>query len=1147
MSLRVILGRAGSGKTSLCLSEIKARIEEGSEHPIVLLVPEQFTFQAERKLVSVLETGGILKTEVLSFRRMAFRIFNEAGGITYPHIHQAGKCMILYRILEKMKDSLQLFANTADRQGFINTIAELITEFKRYNTTPDRLAEAAEKMEENDPLKDKLEELSAVFAMFEKTIKERYRDSDDDLTLAAAKISETNIYDGAEIWIDGFDGFTAQEYLMLSGLLDKAKRINISLCADKPGDVLNQGIDIFASTKEEYLKLMKMAQICQTEFEKPFILNCDHLPRFRNSAELAHLEQNLNAYPYKMYDQKTKNIVLFSAVNIFSEIEAAARDIIKQCREENLRFRDIAVVVRNLDRYESFIEVVFAEYGIPYFLDQKVEITNHPLARLILAMLDVFIENWSYETVFRYLKTGLTGIEQDKIDILENYVLACGIRGSRWTNMQAWAMSPDFLPDEKNSERQIKMLEEINQIRWEVSEPLQEFRGKTKGRRQASEICTAIYDFLCTIGVPLKIEEYINEFRQKGEISLANEYAQVWNILMEVFDQIAEIIGEEKLSLERFAGIIKIGLAQYKVGLIPASLDQVLVGSAERSKSNEVKALYVLGVNDGVFPSGAMKEGLLSDVDREVLSRTGIELAKDTRTQAFDEQYLIYKVLTTPESYLRLSWPIADQEGKTMRPSIIISRMRKLFPQIAETSNVLNLSSETSEMELITGQAPAFNYMVKAMRQKEDGREIDVLWHFAYKWFAGQEHWQDRLAAAREAFSYKNIAQPIVGDKVAALYGQPAYASVSRLEKYTACPFAFYVQYGLGAKERKIYKLSPPDVGTFMHGVIEKFSCEVGQEPLSWRKIEREWCEDKVSEIVDDMLVKMQGSGIAGSQRYTALTVRLKRVLVRAILLIAEHIKRSGFEPIGYEMDFSENGDFPPIVIELGSGEKIHLVGRIDRVDALKTAEGTYLRIIDYKSGNKEFKLADAFYGMQIQLITYLDAIWENKGMDITQPIIPGGLLYFRIDDPLVKGSSKSSKEEIEQAIMKQLRMKGLLLADVQLIREMDRQIDGNSMIIPARINKGDVLGRSSAASLEQFNILRKYVRNLLHNLCAEMMRGQVDIAPYKKKSAIACRYCSFAAVCQFDTTRKENSFKLLNDYKDEEVWKLMEEKNQHE
>ncbi len=1139
----MIYGRAGSGKTRYCLNELKSKIARGVTHPLILLVPEQFTFQAERDLITLLETGGILKTEVLSFRRMAFRIFNEVGGITYPHIHSAGKSMIIYRILDKMKGSLKVFAKSADRQGFVNTLTTLFTEFKRYNITSETLEKTCHGFVEDNPLKDKLLELNSIYAAFEKTLAERYSDSDDDLTLASEKLNLTTMYEGAEIWIDGFAGFTPQEYKVVAKLLQTAERVNISLCTDcLEGAGSADGTDVFSAVKGAYRKLIKMTKELAIKVEPAVVLGEEPLFRFKSSTELAHLEQNLNAYPYKTYREKTQDISLFSSVNIFSEIEAAARDMVRLCRDKGMRYRDMALVVRNLAAYERLIEVIFADYEIPYFIDQKVDITNHPLVRLLLSMLDIFNENWSYEAVFRYLKTGLTGVDRSSIDQLENYVLACGIRGGRWTNTQDWTMSPGLIPDGRDSNAQKVALEEINRVRAVISVPLLKFRKQTKGRRKAAEICSALYDFLCEIGVPERIKATIEQFRKSGQLNLANEASQVWNIVMEIFDQTVEVMGEETFGLERFSNILKIGLGEYKMGLIPASLDQVLVGSVERSKSHEVKALYILGTNDGVFPSSAAEEGILSDLDRATLNQAGLELASDTRTKAFDEQYLVYRALTTAGSYLRISWPIADQEGRTLRPSMIIARLRKLFPTISEASNILKPESEQAEMEFVTGKTPAFKQMVSVFRQKAEGKDLRPLWQDVYQWFATQEAWQGKCESARAAFRYKNLALPVSKAKISSLYGDPAYSSVSRLEKYTACPFAFYVQYGLGAKERKIYRLSPPDVGTLMHAVIERFSEHVVEQNLSWREFDREWCTGRVSEIMDEMLDKMQGSGLTGSKRYTALTLRLKRVISRAVWLIAEHIRRSSFNPIGYEMDFADGGKFPPIIIELESGEKIHLTGRIDRVDALKTEEGTYLRIIDYKSGNKDFKLSDVYYGLQVQLITYLDALWQNSGLDITPPVLPGGVLYFRIDDPMVKVQGKISEEEIELAIMKQLKMKGLLLADVKLIREMDHMIEGVSLIIPARINKGEVLGKSSAASLEQFKQLRNYVSKLLKGLCVEIMKGNVAIKPYKKKAITSCNYCSFSAVCQFDTAREENSFKTLYDREDEEVWGLVAE-----
>lgn len=1141
MSLRFIYGRSGSGKTRFCLDEIKSKINEGSTKPLILLVPEQFTFQAERDLITVLETGGILKTEVLSFRRLAFRVFNEVGGITYPHIHSAGKCMIIYRILDKMRDNFKVFSRSAERQGFVSTLSDMITEFKRYDVTPEALERAYKSLEESNPLKDKLKELHSVYAAFETTLAERYRNSDDDLTLAAEKLMLTSLYDGAEIFIDEFAGFTPQEVKVVERLMLKAERVNITLCTDcLGGDLPSDYNDVFASVKAAYRKFAKIAKANEIKIEPAVHLGDTPLPRFRKSPELSHLECYLSAYPYKAYKEKTGNLSLFSSVNMFSEIEAAAGDILRLCRDKGLRYRDIAVVTRNLADYEKLIEIIFAEYGIPCFLDRKEEISNNPLIRLIISMLDIFNDNWSYDSVFRYLKTGMTGIDQGSIDRLENYVLACGIRASRWTDEQDWRMSPNLFPDRKNLEDQKILLEDINHIRALVSAPLLEFRKKTRGRKKASEFCTALYDFLCSLGIHERIENTIESFKSSGNLRLAGEYSRVWNILMEVFDQTVEVMGDETFGIERFANILKIGFGEYKIGLIPASLDQVLVGSVERSKSHEIKALYVLGANDGIFPSSSAEEGILSDQDRAVLNNAGVELANDTRTQAFDEQFLVYKALTTAGNYLRISWPIADKDGKALRPSMVISRLRKLFPLISETSNIVPPGTEDEEMQFISSKAAAFNHMVSAMRQKVDGKDVKVVWQHVYNWFASQKEWKERLQSVRSSFLYSNSAQQVSGEKVSALYGEPATYSVSRLESFSSCPFAFYVRYGLKAQERKVFRLSPPDVGTFMHSVIEKFSRMVCEGEISWRNFDREWCAAKVSEIVDEMLYKMQGLGVSSSKRYTTFIIRLKRVITRAVWLIAEHIRRSGFDPIDYEIGFGDREKYPPIMIELDSGEKICLTGRIDRVDALRTEEGTYLRIVDYKSGSKSFKLSDVYYGLQIQLLTYLDALWESGSKD-EKPIHPGGMLYFKVDDPIIRGNGKISEEEIELAIMKQLKMRGLLLADVKLIKEMDKTIEGSSLIIPATINKGDVLGKNtSAATMEQFILLRKYLKRLLKNLCNEILRGNVSIKPYKKQGITSCTYCSFLSVCQFDTGMKGNSYKLLHDKDNEHVWDLI-------
>jgi len=1141
MSLRLIYGRAGSGKSSFCLNDIKEKLNDGKNTSLILVVPEQFTLQAEKNLVKAIGSGGIMRVEVLSFRRMAYRVFNEVGGVVRRHINSAGKCMLIYKIIDNMKDELSIFTNAVRQKGFVSVVSKLIAELKRYNVTPQDLAEVSEKVRQEELLKNKLNDITAIYDDFENRLHKKYIDADDDFTELAKKINCSDYLNGAEIWIDEFTGFTPQEYKVIEELLRVARRINICLCSDcLEGNCDIDGTDVFAPVRRTATKLMSIAKKSNIAIETPVCLSSE-MGRFKNSREIEHLEKNFFSYPYNIYNKKTADVRIFMASNIYSEVEDTARDIISLCRDRGMRFKDIAVVTGNLEAYEGLIRSIFSEYGIPFFIDMKRDISDHPLVKLILSTMEILGNNWSYESVFRYLKTGLTGIDLEDIDIIENYVLAFGIRGSRWTQQEPWEyrINNDFEAREMN-EYEKSTLKRVNGIRAKVISPLVNFSLKVKGKRSAKEICTALYKFLCDIGVPERIEGLTEEFKVSGQLELAVEYSQVWNIVMEVFDQIVEVAGDESMSLERFSKILQIGFGEYKVGLIPLALDQVLVGSIDRSKSHEIKALYILGVNDGVFPAASNNEGILSDRDREILRSYGIELAHDTRTRGFEEQHLIYTALTTAGNYLRLSYPAADHEGRTLRPSIIISRLRKLFPAINEHSDIIEANSDDELLNMICSPKPTFNRLVCAIRRRVDGIAINNLWWDVLKWYNGNSEWTEKCHMMLSGISYSNQVGFVNPDRTRKLYGSPVYTSISKLEAFRSCPFSFFVQYGLKAKERKIFKLEPPDIGIFMHCVIDKFSRRIADKGISWRTLEKDWCSTEVSRIVDELLANVRGSVFNSTKRYMYLSQRLKRVLARAVWLIAEHIKRSSFEPLGYEVTFSENGEFPPITIELPSGEKINLTGRIDRIDTMTTEEGTYLRIIDYKSGKKDFSLSDVYYGLELQLITYMDAIWEKGGKSITKPISPGGMLYFRIDDPIIRAGREASDEDIEKALMKELKMDGLLLADVKLIKEMDREIDGYSLIIPARINKGDILGKSSAATLEQFELLKKHARKLLAEIGNEMMRGNISIKPYKKRGFTSCSYCRYTSICHFDTAFKNNTYTLLNDLKEQEVWEMM-------
>lgn len=1146
MGLRFVYGRAGTGKSYWCMAEIKKLLKEGDGVPLILIVPEQYTLQAEKDLVRAIGSTGIIGAEVMSFRRMAYRILNEVGGLARKTIDASGKGIFLCSIIKDMKKDLKVFSKTARQPGFIGVVSKTISEFKRYGVTPDDLERAGAKLEKGGLLRGKLQELSKIYRAFDEALGIDYVDSDDHLTILAQRLERCSTFAGAEIWLDGFSGFTPQEYKVIGKLLKKARRVNVCLCIDSIENRTENESGVFAPTARAVSRLTAIAKGKGIPIELPISMSTVPPHRFRKSKGLAHLEREYFNFPCKPYKGEVDEISIFAASNIYSEVEDVARYILKLCRNKGLRYKDIAVVAREPEMYNKLIGCIFDDYGIPYFLDSKKDISGNPLVQFIISTFDIFIHNWSYQSVFSYLKAGFTGIPPEDLDILENYVLAWGIKGSSWFNAEEWAFPMEPAYNRRGiSDYEREMLQRVNEARRRAVRPLLELHAGIKGDINVKGICAVLYEFLCNLGVPERLQEKIDSLNEEGELNLANEYRQIWNIIIDVLDQMVDTLGQAPADIEGFRRLLKAGLYEQKLGLIPPALDQVLVADITRSKSHAVEGLCVLGINDGVFPAHSSEEGILWDRDRKKLGSMGIELAQDTRTKAMEEQFLIYSVLTTPAQYLRLSYATADYRGRSLRPSVIISRLKGMFPAIAEHRENDGRSGCNCGLEFISAPLPTFNYLITKMREQGIKRKPGDIWIQVRRWYEKAPQWKDAYKDMLRGLEYSSQTYSIGSGRARELYGEPLYTSISRLERFTACPFAYFVQYGLRARGRREFKLAAPDLGTFMHYVIDRFSAGLEEKGKTWRELDRKWCDREVSAIVDDILKENPELILTSSARYRHITTRLERILKRAVWTIAQHMKRSGFEPLGYELAFGgEKGGLPPILIELASGEKVYLTGRIDRVDKMETRDGTYLMVIDYKSGSKDFGLSDLYHGLQLQLITYLSALLESPVEGLKSPLLPAGFLYFRLDDPIIRDKSGMSGEEIERAVLKKLKMDGLVLADTELIKEMDRQIDGYSEIIPVRINKGGELGKSSAATEEQFKALLLYTEGLLIRTIERMIEGDVSIAPYKQQGFTPCNYCEYSAICQFDTMFKDNRYRVLKRIKDQQVWGLIERKD---
>ncbi|WP_410506215.1 helicase-exonuclease AddAB subunit AddB [Haloimpatiens sp. FM7315] len=1144
MSLRFIYGRAGSGKSNFCYDGIKRELNKNINQ--ILLVPEQFSFQSEKNLIKKISSTGILNAQVLSFKRLAYKVFSEVGGLTHNHMNSSGKCMLVYKIMKDLKEELGVFNTSAKQEGFSKIISDLISEFKNYNVTPLDISNAILDIEEDEYLTKKLQDISLIYGEYEKKLHENYIDSEDDLGILCEKIDESKYLEGTEVWIDEFNSFTPKQYSIIEKLLKKAKRVNVTINMSTSYEK-NKDEDIFFVTINTENKLKKIAEDNNISIEKSIELWKKPYPRFKTSEELSYLEENIFNYTCEKYKLKTKDISIFKANNSYEEIENLSENIIKLCKEKGYRYKDIAVITRDLSIYESIIKAIFEEYEIPCFIDKKKEIDQNPLIILIRSSMEIFTRNWSYEAVFRYVKSGLLTFNSYDVDILENYVLASGIKGKKkWTSSEKWDTYIQYgfekIEDEEKKEA---LLERINEIRYKITEPLVDFYKNINEAKNAKEFCEAAFNFLCKLKIPETTENWIESFKKQGNQEKALEYSGIWNLVVEILDQVVEVMGNEKLFLDEFIKIITIGFSQNKMGIIPPALDQVLVSSVDRLKSHEVKAVFIIGVNEGVFPMGNTEEGIFTDGDRFILQNANVKLGNDTKTKALEEQFLVYSTLSMAKSYIRISYPIADHEGRTLRPSVIISRLRNIFPNILNEEDILN--EEVGSMEKIIKPIPTFNRLILKMREKKDISSLDPIWKQVYLWYSSQEDWKNISLKVFQGFTYSNKVNKIGKDRINKLYGGNVKVSVSRMERYVRCPFAYYVQYGLKAKDRKIFKLSSPDVGTFMHKVIDDFSHKVKSSNMHWGELSKSWCEENVNNSVSKVINETTGSILTSSPRYLYFTKRLTKVILRSIWLIVMHMQKSNFEPLGYEMTFEEGGDFPPIEITLKNNLKVKLIGRIDRIDKLVCEEGVFYRIIDYKSGSKDFKLSDVYYGLQIQLMTYLDAIIKGYEVSKKEKALPAGVLYFKLDNPIIKENKNISEKEIEEAIMKELKMRGLVLADTNIVKAMDKDIElqGTSLIIPAELKKkdGSLSARSSIATVEQFYSLREHVRKNLIETCEKMLEGEISIRPFRKKDSIPCTYCTFSSLCRFDTSLESSKYNIIQELKDNEVWDKLEER----
>lgn len=1108
MSFRIIYGRAGTGKSEYCYREIAQKIKK--ENKILIITPEQFSFTAEKKLMDAIDTQAVFNAEVVTLSRMAYRVISEIGGKNETNLSKCGKAMLIYSILSNNKNELKFLGKTDENVDMLDTA---ITEFKKHGISVEQLKQEIEN-QEDIYLKNKLQDLNVVYSGFEEQLAGKYIDETDLLTILAENIDKTDMFKDAVIYIDEFAGFTSQEYHIIEKLIQIAKQVTITICTDGLHEIKNPDTDIFYSNEVTVTKLLEVAQNCDVKIEE---IKLEETYRFKNS-ELKHLEKNLYENKPQKYNSQIKNIQLFLAKNQYSEIEEVARNVLKLVRDEGYRYRDISIITKNIATYSSLARAIFDKYDIPIFIDENRDLNQNIVIQYILGILEIFIKNWSYEAVFNYIKTGFSNIEEDDIFKLEKYCLKWGIKQNKWKKEFTYG----------NYEEKDKAdIERLEQIRKDLVTPLMNLKYKIDENKTVEGISKSIYEFLVEQQIYEKVQIKIQELNEIGQIDLANEYESSIQTIIEILDEIVLVFKDDKITIDKYNQILKIGFKNSSLTKIPGTQDQVIMGDVDRSRSHKVKAIFIIGLNDGEFPSVRKDEGFLNDADREVLKQNGIELAKGTIDKLYEDSFNIYKAFTTAEEKLYLLYSSSDMQGKALRPSMLINKIKKIYPMLQEQSDVIERRSE------ILNKKTTYEELIVNLSKLKEQDSIEKLWYYIYDYYQKNSEWNEKLKQSLKGLEYTNIPDKIDQNNIDRLYGNTLITSISKLERYRSCPFSYYLQYGLKIKPQEELKIQTLNTGTFIHEVIDEFFGTVREVGIKLEEITEEQLSEIINKIIDSKLGQNKNYIFTSTAKYRALVIRLKKIIKKALKYIIGTIVQSRFKVLGTEVEFGEKGKYKPIRLTLEDGKRIEIIGKIDRIDTAQGEDGKYLRIIDYKSSAKNIDLNEVYAGLQIQLLTYLDAACKEEDL------MPAGVLYFSMLEQMIKSDKRLEQEEIEEKIRANFKMKGLILADVKVVKLHDKNLqNGNSALVPAYIGKDGELSekKTSGVTAEQFKDLQKYMYTIIKQISKEILGGNIDLKPYYKDKKTPCKYCDYKSICSFNMGGCENSYNYIDKKSKEEI-----------
>lgn len=1153
MGIRFILGRAGTGKSGRVVDEIKEKLMNDPQGPpIFYIVPDQMTFQQEYELFKQEGIHGSIRAQVVSFSRLAWRVLQETGGGTRQFISSLGIQMMLRKIIEEKQSDWNIFQKALEKRGFLEQLEKMITEFKRYQVTPevlqlqiDQLNQFVHKERGEEALTKKLEDLSYIYEELVYALQGKYVDSEDQLQLLAEKIKEAAFLENAEVYLDGFHRFTPKELQVLEALMKKCANVTITLTADGAEDKELSELDLFYQTTETYHMVSALANENYITIEEPTIMDPAE-GKFRERAYFAHLENNFDKRPAPVYRGEVP-LTIAEAVHPRAEVEGAAQEIVRLVREENYRYNDLAVFIRQTDVYHDLIASIFADYDIPVFIDEKRTMLNHSLVEFIRSALEIVDGNWRYDAIFRMLKTGFIPatdeeypLTNDAIDELENYVLEYGIRSrERWFGGKQWIFQRfRGFEHAAQTDKEKEVQTRINAYRSQVVRAIQTFDEDIRGCETIRERATVIFTWLEELCVPQKLEQMRTQFDDNSQIEKGREQEQVWNAIIQLLDEMVEIAGDETIALSIFRSTLDAGFDSLKFAHVPPSMDHVTVGTIDRSRISGIKCTFLLGVNDGSWPMKPPSDGMINEQEREMLAGQGLQLAESSTRKLLDDWFYMYVAFTSQKDKLWISYPLSDEEGKAKMPSQMIKRVEDLFPYCC-THVLLQDPDELLHAErFITTQAKTRAALTAQLARNRKGYPLMPIWWHVLNWYINNHEKYSTSYITLQSLYYQNTPTNLSEETVNELYPKQVKASVSRLEMYYRCSYQHFANYSLGLDERKTYKLDAPDIGQLFHEALKKITEWVQAEGRNFAQLNKTDTDGYAQKAVTNLAPILQHQILHSSNRYKYIQQKLQEVIARAAFILSEQARQSDFSPVGLELGFGPDQTLSPITLPLPNGFELMLRGRIDRVDQALNQDDLFLRIIDYKSSARGLNLVEVYYGLALQMLTYLDVVLTQSEKWLGKKATPAGVLYFHVHNPMISGKQRMQDDDIEKEILKKYKMQGLLLSSEEIVKLMDNSLEsGSSQIVPAGVKKnGGFYNHSKIADNATFSGLQGHVHQLMSQAGIDMTNGGVHLNPYQHEQKIACTFCSFRSVCQFDPILEENNFRKLPDMQDDDI-----------